>query len=372
MVQRIFVFAVVFAAFSSSSFAGDLDRANSLYVLDDFDKALQVYQGIASGTGDDAVIGAFLVGKCYTRLGQHERAAQAYQQVLNQFPATVWAAHAGIALGDAFGALGEWEQAITAYRRVAEAYRGSSESVQAHLKMASVFANPFNESNNDYDEAISNYQYVLHNRADAVNAEIDFGQVYYGMGEAFRNLKRYEDAIAYFQKSRSEDPDGIWGAAAQNMIGNCRVAMRQPAAAVEAYRNTATSFRQQQAFVRTANNQIDALQRQGIQVYSDRAPVRIERGRFVRALVGSVTVTAPDWAVQCDEAEWDPESRMLTCSGNVTFFYLGGDPLFTATELWFRVPPETTITLPTPPAPPGIRDNIEANEQGQFPAMQTQ
>lgn len=360
------------APITGSGPSSDLDRGNSLFVLDQFDQALQVYQDVAAASGEDAPLALFLVGKCQTRLGRYEAAAQAYEQVLNDYPGTTLAAHAGNALGDTYAALGEWEKALEAYQRVAEQYRGSAEALGARFRLANnVYINNLNDSNADPNAAIENYLFVLRNRSDAVESGIDIAQVYFGIGEAFRNLGRYEDAIAYFEKARAEDADGIWGAAGQNMIGNLRLGMRQNQAAAAAYRRTKGQYRQQRAFANLADIQLDLLQRQGIRVDADRAPVTTEEGRWVRLLKGSVTVTGDNWRVDCDQAAWDPAKATLTCSENVRF-HRNGELLFTAEELRFRVPAEENLILPTPRAPPAIRRNIEAMQQSQFPAMQAQ
>lgn len=371
MYRRIALFA--FVSLCSGLASGspvDLDEGNSFFVLDDFEEALRVYSEVASASGEDAPLALFLVGKCHARLGRPEEAVVAYQRLVEHYPDTQWAALAGNALGDAYAALGEWEKALVAYQGVAQRFHGSTEAVQARLNMAGVQNNPFNDGDNDYNEAIRNYLFVLDNRDQIEKVGINMGQVYFGMGEAFRNLNRYDRAIAYFEKSRAEDPEGIWGAAGQNMIGYCRLAMRQNEAAVQAFRNTSDQFRQQPAFVKAANTRLSVLERQGIVVQAERAPVRIDRGRWLRALKGSVQITAEDWRLECNQAEWDPQTRNLTCSGDV-HFHRNGVPLFTADELRFRVPAEQTIVLPPPPAPEGIRQQIEVMQQGSFPAMQT-
>lgn len=370
MHQRILALVVFLFWWPGLVFPADLDDANRSFVLDDFEAALQVYAEIASGSGEEAPFAAYLAGKCHDRLGRHQKAASAYQRVMDEYPATIWAAHAGNALGDAYAALGEWEKALAAYRAVAENFHGSAQGIRARLNMAGVYNNPFNEGDNDYNAAISNYVYVLQNQDASVAGDIDLAQVYFGMGEAFRNLKRYDDAIAYFQKSQAEDADGVWGAAAQYMIGNCRLALRQNFAAAEAYRNTTVQFRQQPVFVKAANTRLGALERQGVRVEAEQAPVRTEEGRLVRLLEGSVRITAEDWRVECDRAEWDPQSRTLTCTGKV-HFHSNGAFLFAADELRFRIPPDETISLPPPPAPQTMLRNFEAMQQGSFPAMQT-
>lgn len=364
MIRRPLILLALVPALASlldQTFAASLGEANSLYVLDRFQEARRVYAEVADASGADAPLAAFLMGKCSTRLGRHSDAVSAYERVLDHYPGSEWAARAGIALGDAYVALGKWEEAVAAYRRVAEGFHSFPQQTEARLKMANTLSSPLNDDNADYNAAIENYLYILRHQGDPAQAGIDLAQVYFGMGDAFRRMGRYADAIPYFEQCRSIDPAGVWGAAGQNMIGYCRLAMKQPMAAAQAFRNTADQYPKQSAFVLAANTSLDLLERRGIRAEAERSSVEQKDGRWIRILEGSVTITAEDWSVECRKAQWDPVARVLACFGGVRF-QRDGSLLFTAKEIRFTIPPEQPVVLPTPPA---VLQQIEAARQAE-------
>jgi tetratricopeptide (TPR) repeat protein len=284
-------------------------------------------------------------------MGRFEEAAAEYARLIEQHPNSEWAMRAENALGDTWSALGEWEKAVECYRNVVQRRSDSPEAIEARLSIANVKGNPFNEGR-DFDAAIENYLYVLRKWDPAQRSDRERAPVYFGIGEAFRNLGRFEEAIAYYERSRGADPNGVWGAAAQNMIGNCRMALDQPEAAAQAYMQTTNFHPRQKAFASMAGNRLEVLARQGLRVRADRAAVRPKKqGGWVRILTGAVVVSGEDWEVYCSQAEWDSRERTLACRGEVRFSRQGVT-LLTAEEVEVRVGREEWIVLPTPP-PPG-------------------
>ncbi len=76
------------------------------------------------------------LGNIFYQRAEQEKALQAYQEYLEQYPAGSWVILAGVGKGYTLEAQGRYEDAAAIFRTLGERYKGSSLSIEALLGLA--------------------------------------------------------------------------------------------------------------------------------------------------------------------------------------------------------------------------------------------
>lgn len=219
--QRVRQLAMLLV-FGAAAVAGEtcderLAQGNAQAALGEFRRAAVFYQaafGAASGTFDAQLQAWYLLAYCHERLGECGIAAEHYERLTSAYAAahgtSEWVRRAWLGLGNCRLRLGHWQEAQTAFL---QAERSLDDDIgrQARFARASSFSRPENPQA-DLAQAAALFEQIL--QQDPRHAAAA-----YGLAECRRRTGDVEGALAAYRRVRETDPAGLWGAAAQTMLG---------------------------------------------------------------------------------------------------------------------------------------------------------
>ncbi len=192
---------------------------NTAVALGDLEGAVEAYQRAAAADPQDAVSRNNL-GDVLAILGRYPEALTAYRQAAELDPAYV-APQSG--LGNVYVKMGRHAEAAAAYRR---AINLAPETAWFHRNLALVY-----EQQGNYEAALEAYQQAI-NRYPAGQPGRDQAAIWYYVGNAYRTLRRYDEAITAYQRAIELDPQY---ALPWNSLGSIFNTQEREAEAVAAY-----------------------------------------------------------------------------------------------------------------------------------------
>jgi len=158
------------------------------------------------------------LGKIYQEgLGQMEQAVEAWRELEKQFPRSKYVPGAIVKTGLAHLAMGNRDEAERAFRRL----QRLPDLAEDQRQIGRYWVIYIKQQSGAYEDALAEYRQLL----EDVEADPDLKQVAIrarlGIGDCLLALKRFEEALSFFQKIADSSQDPAVLAGAFNGLGRC-------------------------------------------------------------------------------------------------------------------------------------------------------
>ncbi len=196
-------------------YGSEIDDANRLFVLEQYDDAIRIYENASSTeAGSPAEEALFGMGRAYQMLGRWKPAKESFERLLRAHPTSDLVPGARVQVGQCEVKLGNPQGALLIFENIEKAYPGEETAVEAAYNISNLKAGFFGRDVKNAREAIQGYQQVLESpRSDRYAV-----QSHFGLGQCYMLLRDYPQAIAEFQSVLEKGPDTIWASYAGDQL----------------------------------------------------------------------------------------------------------------------------------------------------------
>jgi len=171
--------------------------AEAYYYLEDFLTAITYYARSAEIAYDYKLtfMSKVSMGWCYLKLGKHELAkkafddAQAISDEKNIMSDDIFLGQANL-----YSEMGENKKALEAYKNLIDKFKTSPRIVEAHLGKANI-----HYALKDYDNAISEYHWIIENYGSDVDRRAMVEKAYYGLAWTYLKSGKIDQSIRTFE-----------------------------------------------------------------------------------------------------------------------------------------------------------------------------
>jgi TolA-binding protein len=185
------------------------------YDLGDYANALTTFQQIIDDypNSDYAASAQYYIGYIYEKkLGYYIQALLEYQELINNYPDSSYADDAQLGIGNCYYITYDYSHAIEAYQKVIDDYPGSSLLALSQYSIAQSYRKLAN-----YEQAVIEYNKVIENYPES-----DYpAPAQYYVGYSYYEAQDYIQAIIEFQKVIINYPDNIWPNGQNRLVAPC-------------------------------------------------------------------------------------------------------------------------------------------------------
>ncbi len=205
------------ACLSVLGFASEISEANRLFVLEKYEDANRIYEGVVSrGDQKEAPEAFFGLGRAYQFLGQWERARQNFERIFRDYPDSDLVPVAKIQIGQCEIRLGNLKRALLLFEEIEKSHPGQDAAVDAIYNAANLNAGFFGDDVMNTRVAMRRYRVVL----ESGKANRYAVQSYFGLGQCYALLGDYWRAVDAFRAVLREGPNTVWAGYARDQIAN--------------------------------------------------------------------------------------------------------------------------------------------------------
>jgi len=251
----------------------DFMVANTLFSMQDFDKALSIYSGIMNDRRAGKNIkneSVYYTGWCYYRKGKFDLAVSFWEKYVAAVKDPVKKAEAYYRIGWAFFRKNEFDKAIEKFGIILRDYTGTHFYQEALLKTGDSYYNK-----QEYRKAVEFYRqlvdrfpshyrisealygiqwsfYQLGEHEKAIELSKQFVEKYpessftpeiqYRVAEHYYNVKKYETAVSEFNKFISKYPEHDLADNAYYWKGTCELSLRNYSDSINTFRELTEKF----------------------------------------------------------------------------------------------------------------------------------
>ncbi len=205
------------------------------FELEHFAPAAELFERVAKDFPKSTLLASalFYAGESNFRAGRIDRAAKSLTNVVDEHASTEFAAPAMLRLGECYAVLQKWALSEELFQRFLERFPEAEQWYQAQFGVGWS-----RENQKRYDEAVAAYEKVTarHQGATAARAQFQIGQCLFAQ-------KKYEPAIRELLKVDILYAYPEWSAAALYEAGRCFVQLNDPAQARQQFNNVVENFK---------------------------------------------------------------------------------------------------------------------------------
>lgn len=193
----------------------EVDEANRLFVLENYEGAIQIYEKVAPVESQKESEEAFFgMGRAYQMLGQWGSAKDCFVRLLRAHPRSELVPGTRIQIGQCEVKLGNPRGALLIFEEIEKTYPGEQTAVEAMYNISNLKAGFFGDDVKNARAAINAYHRVL----GSTHAGRYVVQSHFGLGQCYMLLRDYPRAIGEFQAVLEKGPDTVWAAYARDQI----------------------------------------------------------------------------------------------------------------------------------------------------------
>lgn len=313
--------ALAMTLVSVAAWASELDEANRLFVLEEYEDAIAIYRQTAAGENPTQSQEAlFAMGRAYQMLGQWQTAKDAFSQLLREHPGSAFVPGCRIQIAQCEAKLGNPAGALLVFEEIKKTYPGQDAAAEAAYHAANLKTAFFSHDERNTRAAIQDYHRVLESSLAeryGIQAHFGLGRCYLLLGDRIRALNAFHAVV-------EKGPQTVWASYAREQMARAMNTLDTERAV--------TVLRKQEEFWADVERTFFAALRgnaPSVSFSEGRTPfLRIRAvGLFTESEGGdagsetvvylSPTIQYKGYVITSDRGAVDRPRRVVTCLGNV-------------------------------------------------------